>query len=306
MRHIACVGFGEAARAIVASLRPVAQLRITAHDILIHGDQAQGLRAAAARLDVTLKASAVEAISGAEVVFSAVTAGSSATALETAHGGRVHPHVLCDINAVTAVCKARNAARVRAAGAACVDMAVMAPVHPAGQRATVPLAGDVAVVQPALQALDFRYDLAGPNPGDATVVKMVRSLFVKGPEALTVQTLAAAEASDCGERILASLDKSDPGLNLPVFAAEGMFTLRSSDCSTTCRSLARPSRGRSGATGSRRTRSFVEAPSRTAPSLSDRSEWRHRCSRAAARACRLVRLRSSCRDRNTSPASRGA
>lgn len=219
MRHIAFIGFGEAARAFAASLRPVAPLRVTAYDILIHGDQAQGLHAAAAGLDVTLKASAAEAISGAEIVFSAVTAGSAAAALEAAYGGPVHPHVLCDINSVTAACKARNAARVRAAGAAYVDMAVMAPVHPAGHRTPVLLAGDVAAVEPALRALDFRYDIAGPNPGDATAVKMVRSLFVKGLEALTVQTLAAAEASGCGERILASLDKSYPGLNLPVFAA---------------------------------------------------------------------------------------
>ena len=219
MRHIAFIGFGEAARAFAQSLREVAPVNITAYDILIHGDQAAPLRAATEGLGVTLAQSAAEAIAGADLVFSAVTAGSAASALLAPYAAPVHPHVLCDINSVTAACKAANARLVRAAGAAYVDMAVMAPVHPARHRTPVLLAGDVAAAEPALRALDFRYDIAGPNPGDATAVKMVRSLFVKGLEALTVQTLAAAEASGCGDRILASLHTSYPGLNLPEFAA---------------------------------------------------------------------------------------
>lgn len=219
MHQVAFIGFGEAARAFVQTLQKVAPMRVTAYDILIHGNACGLLRAAADDLGVTLVRSAPEAIAGADLVFSAVTAGSASVALEVAYGKAVHPHVLYDINSVTAACKAGNAARVRAAGAAYVDMAVMAPVHPAGHRTSVLLAGDVAAGEPALRALDFRYDIAGPNPGDATAVKMVRSLFVKGLEALTVQTLAAAEASGCGARILASLHKSYPGLNLPEFAA---------------------------------------------------------------------------------------
>jgi 3-hydroxyisobutyrate dehydrogenase-like beta-hydroxyacid dehydrogenase len=219
MRHVAFIGFGEAARAFAQSLREVAPLRMTAYDILIHGDLAGPLRDAAGALDVTLTCSAGEAVTGAGMVFSAVTAGSASAALAGVYDAPVHPHVLCDINSVTAACKAANAARVRAAGAAYVDMAVMAPVHPARHRTPVLLAGDVAAAEPALRALDFHFDIAGPNPGDATAVKMVRSLFVKGLEALTVQTLTAAEASGCGERILASLHKSYPGLNLPAFAA---------------------------------------------------------------------------------------
>lgn len=46
--------------------------------------------------------------------------------------------------------------------------------------------------------------------------------------------------------------------------------------------------GRSGAAGSPLTRLFAEAPCRTAPSSSDRSELQRHCSRATARACRLA------------------
>ena len=47
---------------------------------------------------------------------------------------------------------------------------------------------------------------------------MVRSLFVKGLEAITVETLLAAEASGCFDEILASISGSYPGLDWPRFA----------------------------------------------------------------------------------------
>ena len=48
---------------------------------------------------------------------------------------------------------------------------------------------------------------------------MVRSLYVKGLEAITVECLLAAERSDCLPEILASLAKSYPGLGWPDLAA---------------------------------------------------------------------------------------
>jgi hypothetical protein len=48
---------------------------------------------------------------------------------------------------------------------------------------------------------------------------MVRSLFVKGLEAITVETLLAARASGCFDEIYASLSASFPGLDWGRFAA---------------------------------------------------------------------------------------
>lgn len=212
MVTLAFIGFGEAARAFVDSLAAVAPLTVRAHDIR---DDAE-MRAAAAKRGVTLCGDARGAIEGADVVFSAVTAGSAQEALRAAYAAPVaRAHVVCDINSVSAGVKQANAARVRAAGAAYVDMAVMAPVHPAGHRTAVLLAGDVAAALPFLRAHDFRMTDLAAEVGQAASVKMVRSLFVKGLEAITVQCLAAAEAAGCGERVLASLSASYPGLDLP-------------------------------------------------------------------------------------------
>jgi len=218
---IAFIGFGEAARAFTATLRAVAPIRVAAHDILIHAPddpRAARMHQAAAELQVTLTPTAAQAIAGADLVFSAVTAGSASEALSPAYDAPVHPHTLIEINSVTAGVKAANAARVRAAGARYLDMAVMAAVHPAGHRTPVLLAGDLEPALPVLRDLGFVAEVAGAEPGAAASVKMVRSLFVKGLEALTVQALAAAQAAGCGARVLGSLAGSYPGLDLPRFA----------------------------------------------------------------------------------------
>lgn len=71
---------------------------------------------------------------------------------------------------------------------------------------------------PELSGLGFELEVVGPEPGAATAIKMVRSLFVKGLEAITVEALIAASASGCFERVYASLSNSYPGLGWPECA----------------------------------------------------------------------------------------
>jgi hypothetical protein len=69
-----------------------------------------------------------------------------------------------------------------------------------------------------LTQLDFKFSIAGSEVGQATSVKMVRSLFVKGLEAITVQALLAARAADCFDTVYASLAKSFAALGWPEHA----------------------------------------------------------------------------------------
>jgi 3-hydroxyisobutyrate dehydrogenase-like beta-hydroxyacid dehydrogenase len=127
--------------------------------------------------------------------------------------------VVIDINSVSPDRKRETSSRVEQAGALYLDMAVMAPVHPRRHQTPVLLAGpDAERLLPELLDLGFSGSVVGERPGAATAIKMVRSLFVKGLEAITVETLLAAEASGCFGEILASISGSFPGLDWPRFA----------------------------------------------------------------------------------------
>jgi 3-hydroxyisobutyrate dehydrogenase-like beta-hydroxyacid dehydrogenase len=217
---IAFIGFGEAGQAFRKSLAEgEPALTFSAYDKLLDTEGESGPCAQAIRTaGVALARSTEEAVSQADWVISAVTADQSFIAAST-----IAPHVRSgqiyfDINSVSPQRKRDSAALFRA-GAIYVDMAVMAPVHPAGHRTATLLAGVLpgSVVQ-RLGELGFVFDIAGAEVGAATAIKMVRSLFVKGLEAITVETLLAAEASGCLDHILGSLGKTYPGLKLPGFA----------------------------------------------------------------------------------------
>lgn len=218
---IAFIGFGEAGRAFQKSLAAEdPTLRFAAYDILLDSEGMDGpCRQAMLTHEVDVAPSPGAAISGADWIFSAVTADQSLEAVTAASPHLKPGQVLIDINSVSPQRKRDSADLIKQAGAGYVDMAVMAPVHPKGHRTPVLLAGplnDGIVLR--MQQLGFAFEVVGPDAGAATAIKMVRSLFVKGLEAITVETLLSAAASGCLDYVLKSLSGSYPGLGFPDFA----------------------------------------------------------------------------------------
>ncbi|NMG39578.1 DUF1932 domain-containing protein [Chelativorans sp. ZYF759] len=218
--HIAFIGFGEAARAFHDSLKAhEPSLVFSAFDILFDSEGPEGACAAAAHeRGVRLAATPGEAAAGADWLVSAVTADQSLPAARSVGTSLGTGQFFFDINSVAPDRKRETEALLAPSGAVYVDMAVMAPVHPRGHRTPVLIAGQTAGVMDMLGRLEFDFDVVGEEAGAATAIKMVRSLFVKGLEAITVETMLAATASGCLDRVLASLSGSYPGLKWPDIA----------------------------------------------------------------------------------------
>jgi 3-hydroxyisobutyrate dehydrogenase-like beta-hydroxyacid dehydrogenase len=216
--RIAFLGFGEAARAFCDSLAGEG-LAFSAYDILLDdAGRAEAMRDAMRGRNVTIAGSPA-GLRDADWIISAVTADQSLIAARSLLPHLVQGQVVIDLNSVSPGRKRQTAEEVGTAGAAYLDMAVMAPVHPRGHRTPVLYAGEQAeALSREMAALGFSGRVVGDRPGAATAIKMVRSVFVKGLEAITVEALLAAEASGCFEEILASLSSSYPGLDLPKTA----------------------------------------------------------------------------------------
>jgi 3-hydroxyisobutyrate dehydrogenase-like beta-hydroxyacid dehydrogenase len=206
------IGFGEAGQALASGLREAGVHSIAAWDILLPEREGERLKAAGAKIGVRLATSAADAVRGSDMIVSAVTAASSLTAAQ-----QVKPHlsgqVFLDINSVSAGRK-RETARELAAAARYVDVAVMAPVHPARHQTPMLLAGPEAeAVAPVLQELTMKVAVAGSQIGAAAAIKMVRSVMVKGMEALTYECFVAAARAGVEDQVIASLAKSFPTLD---------------------------------------------------------------------------------------------
>jgi 3-hydroxyisobutyrate dehydrogenase-like beta-hydroxyacid dehydrogenase len=210
--NLCFIGFGEAGQALASGLREAGVHSIAAWDILFPERDGERLKAAGAKIDVRLATSAADAVRGSDMIVSAVTAASSLTAAQ-----QVKPHlsgqVFLDINSVSPGRK-QEIARELAAAARYVDVAVMAPVHPARHQTPMLLAGPEAeAVAAVLQELTMKVAVAGSQIGAAAAIKMVRSVMVKGMEALTYECFVAAARAGVEDQVVASLAKSFPTLD---------------------------------------------------------------------------------------------
>lgn len=211
--RIALIGMGEAAEAFATGWGDAAG-GVTAFDIAAMGEGAgAGLPATrAARARARIAPDRRQALDGADAAFCLVTADQAGPAAEACAPLVPRGMFWFDGNSCSPGAKRRAAAIIDAAGGRYVDLAIMAPVHPRLHRTPLMIAGphaeDAAVV---LDALGMSFRIAGAAVGDASSIKMIRSVMIKGMEALSAECLLAARRAGVEEAVLESLQSSNPG-----------------------------------------------------------------------------------------------
>jgi len=199
------IGFGEAAMAFAADLPG----SMTGYDLRF--DQT-AKKAQFQHLGVRLMANNAGAVAGATLILSLVTADEALNAARQTAGSLTAGALYCDMNSVAPETKKAARELIEAGGGRYVDIAVMAPVLPA--RRSVPMLASGPHAEAACAALarfGFRPRAIAGDVGAASAVKMVRSVLVKGLEALTSECFIAAQAAGITDEVAASLSASWPG-----------------------------------------------------------------------------------------------
>lgn len=213
---LSLIGFGEAAQAFAADAGWSAR-----------GFDSADRRADFARLGVTAMGTSAATVAATPLILSLVTAASAFSAARDAAAHLSPGAIWCDMNSVAPATKRAAAVVVEAAGGRYVDCAVMAPVHPLRRGVPILLAGPhAAAAADALAAAGFTSlrVVAGPA-GSAAAIKMVRSVMVKGIEALTAECIMAAHRAGVTAEVLASLGPEWAGTadyNLDRMLAHGI------------------------------------------------------------------------------------
>jgi 3-hydroxyisobutyrate dehydrogenase-like beta-hydroxyacid dehydrogenase len=208
------IGFGEAGQAIAAGLHDAGVVgRMAAWDILFPQRGGEKLAQAAAGIGVRQASSAAEAVREADIVIAAVTAASSVDAAKSVKSHLAGKPFFLDINSVSPGRK-QETAKLLGGAARYVDVAVLAPIYPARHQTPMLLAGPLAeAVAPMLAALGMRANIAGSEVGAAAAIKMVRSVMIKGIEALTAECFLAAARAGVIDEVAASMKNNYPGLD---------------------------------------------------------------------------------------------
>jgi 3-hydroxyisobutyrate dehydrogenase-like beta-hydroxyacid dehydrogenase len=210
MERVAFIGFGEAGQTISRGLLSANAARIRAYDILFPGPLAEAARC----LGVEVAPNHVDAVREADIVFLAVTASSSLQAAASCLPGLRKGQLFLDINSVSPQRKIETAGRVAPTGASYVDVAVMAPVAPYQHRVPCLVGGPgAAQLVPRALAMGMKMERVSGEVGQASAIKMFRSIMIKGLEALVLESMLAAAEYRVEERVLASLKETFPTLD---------------------------------------------------------------------------------------------
>ncbi|WP_028672696.1 DUF1932 domain-containing protein [Saccharospirillum impatiens] len=211
------IGFGEAAEAFWRGMDHSPVGSVSSYDRLTDSpgsDAQQAMQARCHEMQVPDCDSLAAAISDADVVISVVTADQAFAVAEAASPLLKAGALFLDCNSCAPQTKQASSRVIDAAGGRYVDVAVMAPVNPGKNRTPLLLSGDhVDAAKTLLDALAMNATIEPGPVGTASSVKMVRSIMVKGMEALFAECVLAGRLAGVDTQVLASLEHSHPGFD---------------------------------------------------------------------------------------------
>ena len=213
---VAFVGFGDLASTWAAALRARAGVRLRAFLPADSPSRGTGLAAQRElRSGVAADTDLAAVIEGAGLVIAAVPASAaSAVALACAphmHSGTVY----VDPSSASPEHKQEIASTLDGTGALYADVAVLGTVTISGLEVPLLAAGPGAEPFGALAiALGMNVHVTGPTAGDAARVKLIRSVYMKGRDALLVEMLTTARRCGLDARVVDSIARA-PGEQVP-------------------------------------------------------------------------------------------
>lgn len=222
INQLTLIGFGEAAQAFAEGWQDRFSGQIYAFDVKTNPADAVAakIRQRYQHFDVHGFDSSAAAIAKTDAIFSLVTADQSLAAAGDVARDIPANCLYFDCNSVAPQTKQTTADLIEAAGGRYVDVAVMAPVHPNLHRTPLLISGDhSAAALPVLKALDMSVTRIDGAVGRASSVKMIRSIMVKGLEALVAECVLSGRKAGVADIVLDSLEKSFPGFDWQTRAA---------------------------------------------------------------------------------------
>jgi 3-hydroxyisobutyrate dehydrogenase-like beta-hydroxyacid dehydrogenase len=213
--RIGLVGYGEVGKILTRALVERGVAWVGTYDRLLRDPAAAPrMRAHAEQAGVVATPSLAELLERVDVVLSAVTASQTlAVATEAARSVRAGTWFV-DLNSASPGTKQESAQLIDAVGGRYVEAAVMTSVPPYGIKVPMLLGGRHAAEAAALLGpLGFSMEVAADRIGVASAIKMCRSVFIKGLEAIVVESFTTARRYGVESHVLASLQETFPSID---------------------------------------------------------------------------------------------
>jgi 3-hydroxyisobutyrate dehydrogenase len=204
--RVAIIGFGEVGQCFASALAEHG-----AALSLFDPNPSEAAHAAARRIGRRIGADVSGGLADARLVICAVPGAHGLSVARAVARELPEGALYADLTTArpAAIREAPSAFGARAD--AFVDVAIMGAISLAGHRTPLLGAGPrAAELQGLLAPAGFRIEvLTGKEPGDASALKLLRSVFTKGLEALAVECLVAAEGQGLRNEVIDQLRDLD-------------------------------------------------------------------------------------------------
>lgn len=204
------IGFGGAAYGLAKGLAESGSLEVSYFDV-ISGASAAGrlISKRAAETGAQARESMAALVEGAEVIISCTT-GSTALEVAAQVSEFLQPsHLYADVNTASPKTMEDASEAIKSSGAAFADVAMLGAVPAFLHRVPCLASGPGAeLFKSSMEPYGMDITCVGDLPGQASAIKMLRSVFMKGFLALLLETLSATHRYGVDTIVLDSLART--------------------------------------------------------------------------------------------------
>ena len=213
---IGFIGFGEAAYCISLGLRQEkAPCDIFAYDTMMdNGEMGPIIRSRAKEANVELLDTPQKVVSKGNVIIAAVPSSYTIDVCKSAASCLKPGQIYADISSSTPDTKKKVWELLKHKDVLFADAAVLGSIPQDKHKVPITASGNGAqAFLEALSPMGMKITVTGERVGDASAIKLVRSIFMKGIAALMAETTQAAIRCDVAEQVVASIGKSMDGIS---------------------------------------------------------------------------------------------
>ena len=211
---IGFIGFGEAAYCISIGLKGEGVHDIVACDVMMtHPEVGKIIESRAFEAGVTLVDSNFEVVRQSEILFVAVPSSYAMSVCDEIYDHLKTGQIYADVSASTPNVKEKVWDRIKDKGVLFVDAAMLGSLPLDKHKVPIMASGNgAAALYEKMTPYGMRITCASEKAGDASAIKLIRSIFMKGLAGLMLEMLEASEHYQVSDQVVKSVGNSLDGI----------------------------------------------------------------------------------------------
>jgi 3-hydroxyisobutyrate dehydrogenase-like beta-hydroxyacid dehydrogenase len=213
IRNIGIIGYGEVGQALARGLAAKNNICISVFDIRFNDSGLRSQILSEKKQDINLEENLHSLIKKNELIISAVTCSNALNLAQQASVDITEGKIFVDLNTVAPRVKIEMGKLIEERRASFIEIAILGTIASYGYKSPMLACGHQASeFADFINDMGFKVTFLSREIGQASMMKMLRSVFSKGTESLLFEMLIAAERCNLLEPVMSAvvshMDKS--------------------------------------------------------------------------------------------------